>query len=77
MQTIDEHIQDQPPIMVNGVQRPYRQADLARHMGVHSNWLTNRKADGWKIAEGRFWSPKQVLPDACSASIQFRNNKEG
>jgi hypothetical protein len=61
LQTIDEYIKSQPPIVVAGVERPYRQADLARDMGVHPNWLTNRKADGWKIAEGRLWSPKQHL----------------
>jgi hypothetical protein len=61
MQTIDEYIKAQPPLLAAGVERPYRQADLARKMGVHPNWLTNRKADGWKIAEGRLWSPKQHL----------------
>jgi hypothetical protein len=61
MQTIDEYIQSQPPIVVAGVERPYRQADLARDMDVHPNRITNRKADGWKIADGRLWSPKQHI----------------
>jgi hypothetical protein len=62
MQTIDEYIKSQPQFLErDGTYRPYRQADLAREMGVHSNVLTNRKADGWKIAEGRLWSPKQLI----------------
>lgn len=62
MQTIDEYIKAQPPFLErDGTHRPYRQADLAREMGVHSNWLTNRKASGWMVHDGRLWSPKQQI----------------
>jgi|GEM_PF-5358512 len=61
MQTIDEYIKSQPPIVVGGFERPYRQADLARDMGIHPNMLTRCKANGWKIHEGRLWSPKQQI----------------
>ena len=61
MQTIDEYIKSQPPIVVDGFEREYRQADLARDMKVHSNALTKLKALGWKVAEGRLWSPKRFI----------------
>ena len=61
MQTIDEYVKAQPPIVVAGVERPYRQADLARDMGIHPNMLTKYKANGWMIYDGRLWSPKQQI----------------
>lgn len=62
MQTIDEYIKSQPQFIErDGTHRPYRQADLARAMGVHPNVVTRFKSKSWKIHDGRLWSPKQRI----------------